>query len=146
MAESERVLVVKHLEFIQNAITRMATNSFIIKGWAITLTTAIFAFTFSENFAANDVGWPLGFGLALLPVLLFWGLDGYYLRQERLLRMIYDTVREIRDDESVDFGFDKNRYSHQVPSWLRTCFSNTVFWFYTSLVIATITVWSILLR
>jgi hypothetical protein len=34
---------VKHLEFIQNAITRMATNSFWLKGWAVTLVAATFA-------------------------------------------------------------------------------------------------------
>ena len=29
----------KHLEFIQNIITRMNSNSFVIKGWSITLVT-----------------------------------------------------------------------------------------------------------
>ena len=33
----------KHLEFIQNVITRMNSNSFLIKGWAITLVSALFA-------------------------------------------------------------------------------------------------------
>ena len=33
----------KHLEFIQNAINRMASNSFIIKGWCITLIVGLFA-------------------------------------------------------------------------------------------------------
>lgn len=33
----------KHLEMIQNIIQRMATNSFMLKGWAVTLIVAIFA-------------------------------------------------------------------------------------------------------
>ena len=33
---------IKHLEFIQSIISRMANNSFIIKGWSITVLTAIF--------------------------------------------------------------------------------------------------------
>ena len=33
----------KHLEMIQAVITRMAKNSFLLKGWSITLTAAIFA-------------------------------------------------------------------------------------------------------
>ena len=33
----------KHLEFVQNVITRMNTNSFLIKGWSVTLVAAIFA-------------------------------------------------------------------------------------------------------
>ena len=31
----------KHLEMIQNIIQRMATNSFMLKGWAVTLIVAI---------------------------------------------------------------------------------------------------------
>ena len=33
----------KHLEFIQGIITRMANNSFMLKGWAVTLVAGIFA-------------------------------------------------------------------------------------------------------
>jgi hypothetical protein len=33
----------KHLEFIQNVITRMNTNSFLIKVWVATLVSALFA-------------------------------------------------------------------------------------------------------
>jgi hypothetical protein len=31
-------------------------------------------------------------GLALFPALAFWGLDAYYLRQERLFREVYRAV------------------------------------------------------
>lgn len=34
---------IKHLEFIQNVITRMNSNSFMIKGWCVTLVAALFA-------------------------------------------------------------------------------------------------------
>lgn len=34
---------VKHLEFIQNVITRMNTNSFQIKEWTVTITSALLA-------------------------------------------------------------------------------------------------------
>ena len=27
----------KHLEFVQNAVTRMASNSFLLKGWTVTI-------------------------------------------------------------------------------------------------------------
>ena len=33
----------KHLEFIQNVITRMNTNSFQIKGWTVTIVSAVLA-------------------------------------------------------------------------------------------------------
>ena len=34
---------IKHLEFIQNVITRMNTNSFQIKGWSIVIVSALMA-------------------------------------------------------------------------------------------------------
>ena len=33
----------KHLEFIQAAINRMAGNLFMLKGWSVTLIAALFA-------------------------------------------------------------------------------------------------------
>jgi hypothetical protein len=33
----------KHLELVQGVINRMAGNSFILKGWSVTLTSALFA-------------------------------------------------------------------------------------------------------
>ena len=35
---------IKHLEFIQSVITRMATNSFLAKGWALTVAGALYGF------------------------------------------------------------------------------------------------------
>ena len=40
----------KHLEFIQGAVGRMASNLFLLKGWTITLIAALFAL------AAKSVG------------------------------------------------------------------------------------------
>jgi len=75
----------KHLEFIQNAITRMNTNSFQIKGWAITIvaaTLALYASTKNECFILVGV----------FPSLIFWFLDAYYLTQERKFRGLYNDV------------------------------------------------------
>lgn len=33
----------KHLEFIQKAVQRMASNSFTLKGWSVVLVSALFA-------------------------------------------------------------------------------------------------------
>jgi len=33
---------IKHLEMIQGVINRMASNSFALKGWAVTLVSGIF--------------------------------------------------------------------------------------------------------
>ena len=67
----------KHLELVQGVINRMANNSFMLKGWAVTLVAGIFAL------AGKDTD-KLYFLAAYVPVLVFWGLDAYYLLQERL--------------------------------------------------------------
>ena len=39
----------KHLEFIQNVISRMNSNSFMIKGWCVTLVSALFALAAKDS-------------------------------------------------------------------------------------------------
>ncbi|WP_373482985.1 hypothetical protein [Acetobacterium sp.] len=39
----------KHLEMIQSVISRMAGNSFTLKGWAVTLIAGIFALSETVN-------------------------------------------------------------------------------------------------
>lgn len=79
----------KHLEFIQSVISRQAQNSFAVKGWTLTLSAGIFTFLLSQS-NAN----PAAYFIAVFPAFLFWLLDGYYLRQERAFRCLYDDVRE----------------------------------------------------
>jgi len=62
----------KHLEFIQAAIGRMATNSSLFKGWAVTIAAGLAAFVTVNTKAVVLV-------IALISTLMFWGLDGYYL-------------------------------------------------------------------
>ena len=77
---------IEHLKMVQNTISRMSANSFNLKGWSITLITGLVAL--HKNSLA--IISPL---LFLLPLLVFWGLDAYYLYQERLFRRLYDKVR-----------------------------------------------------
>jgi len=72
----------KHVEFIQAAITRQAANSSVVKGWAITVATGAWAFAVRED------DWQLAL-IALVPISAFYVLDAYYLRQERLFRCLY---------------------------------------------------------
>lgn len=115
----------KHLEFIQAVITRMANNSFAIKGWSITLVSAILVVTYQLS------DWRYAF-LALLPTLVFWGLDGYYLHQERLFRKLYDDVRMRDKYENNEDRYSMNTkpFTCSVQSWLRICFSATIGWLY----------------
>ncbi len=86
----------KHLDFIQNTITRMSHNSFLLKGWAVTLVGALFALS-SKNI---DSGITV---IAMLLTIMFWLLDAYYLSKEHLYRLHYDEVRVKKPDE-IDFS------------------------------------------
>ena len=79
----------KEIDLIQAVITRMAQNSFYMKGWCITLVAAIFSL--SDGAAREHVYLPLA-----IMVMAFWGLDAYYLRQEKAYRMLYDHVLSCR--------------------------------------------------
>jgi hypothetical protein len=117
---------IKHLEFIQAAITRFATSSFLIKGWVLTIAAAFFALLANKlNGAVAAVG--------LIPLLAFWFLDGYFLWQERLYRRLYDDVR--RPDSSVE-PFSMNISAYQPAcTWPGATFSQTLLLFYGALVL-----------
>jgi len=108
----------KHLEFIQMAITRMAGNSFLLKGWTVTLAAAI------VGLAAKDSN-PNFILLALFPAASFWGLDAYYLRQERLFRALYDAVRSSAETEV--FSLSTAKFRREVPSWFRLLMNPSIF-------------------
>ncbi len=118
---------IKHLEFIQGVINRMAANSFLIKGWCITLVSALFAL------AAKDTNKNYII-IAYIPVLVFWILDGYYLWQERLFRGLYDHIR-VKDENSIDFSMDTRAFEGGRNTWMNSIFSKTLFIFYLPLII-----------
>lgn len=112
----------KHLEFIQNVITRMNSNSFLIKGWTITLVSALFAL------AAKDanVNYVL---VSYIAIPVFWVLDGFYISQERQYRALYSDVAS-QDEENIDFNMNASGYCKGNRTWLAGTFSNTLKLFY----------------
>lgn len=75
----------KYLEFLQTTIARQASHSFSIKGWSITVSAAVFAYT------ASNLSWWMAL-ISLFPVLAFAWLDLYYLTQERSFRKLYERA------------------------------------------------------
>jgi hypothetical protein len=117
----------KHLEFIQATISRLATNSFLLKGWALTISGALF------GFAASHLSWSVAM-VGLLPIIVFWCLDAYFLRQERLFRGLYNAVAEQADNISP-FSLNPAAYKGN-HSWLRVFRSKTLILFYGPLTFA----------
>ena len=127
----------KHLELIQGVINRMAASSFHLKGWSVVLVSALFAL------AASNAKVYFVF-LAYLPAIAFWVLDGYFLRQERMYRELYNDERLKKDPES-DFTMDASQYKNKVESWWDTCWSITLRIFHGMIVSAIIIVMVLML-
>lgn len=71
-----------YLQFIEEVITRMNSNSFSMKGWMVAIVSAFVAI-----YASNNNKWLLI--APIIPTLLLWFLDSYYLQMERKYRKLY---------------------------------------------------------
>jgi hypothetical protein len=114
---------IRHLEMIQAVISRMANNSFMLKGWAVTLVAGVFALS------ANDAN-EIFFLIAYVPVVLFWFLDSYYLQLERKFKVLYN---KIGDCEEPDFTFSitaPQSCESEKTKYAQSLFSITEFGFY----------------
>lgn len=72
----------KHLEFVQNNITRMSQCSFQMKGWSLTIDSALIAI-FVSTISNENVGNRFYILSAIITTFLFWCLDSMYLSKER---------------------------------------------------------------
>ena len=109
---------IAHLNIVQGVINRMARNSFHLKGWSVVLVSALFAL------ASKDLHLAFVY-LAYFPAIVFWGLDSYFLRQERLFRRLYDHVRSLPDAE-IDFSMSTRPFEKDIDSWASVTTSKTL--------------------
>jgi hypothetical protein len=143
----------KHLEFIQGIINRHNSNSFLIKGWTITVAAALYAL-------AGTINEPFLVLLALVPIFMFWGLDAFYLSNERCFVDLYNSVakgsynlpnQEVYKEDFIensstnetgsiaDFNMNFKKFEiWKDNSWWTVIKSKTILSFYLSLLIVTI--------
>jgi hypothetical protein len=117
----------KYLEMIQAVIARLAGNSFSVKAWAVALIAVL------GGFAAKDADPRFVFGL-WLPVLCFWGLDSFYVRQERLFRKLYAAVVN-GDSDAPIYSMNTKPFEKQIGSIVGIAFSRTVLWLHIPILI-----------
>ncbi len=67
-------IIHKELDMIQSVITRMANNGFQVRAWMIGIVS--FIITFERQKLFSD---PLLLLILLLPISVFWYLDGFFL-------------------------------------------------------------------
>ena len=102
----------KEIDLIQACITRMAQNSFVIKGWFVSIYAVILALL------------PERVNMFLLCIslvavnVIFWYLDGFFLRTEKIYRKIYDWVLAERPQNNRELMYQSllilRKYSWKV--------------------------------
>ena len=121
-----------HLEMIQGVVNRLSHNSFLLKGWSVVLVSAFFALSAGNSNAAFVL-------LAYIPAFVFWGLDGYFLWEERKFRMLYDHVRKL-DESATDFSMDTKTVAAKAGGWWSATWSKTLILFHGVLIVAIVVV------
>ncbi len=120
-------LKIKHLEFIQNTINRMSNNSFLLKGWSMTLVGALFVFVMKES---NEQYLYISTSI----LLIFWILDSYFLSRERLFVKLFDNVR-ILEEKNINFSMSIKKFENG-ENWTNAFFSKTLILFYGGILLS----------
>lgn len=113
---------IEELKIVQRIIDRMAKNSFMIKGWVITLVVI--------SLLLNNDG--ISKAVSFLPWLVFWILDAYFLRLERCYRKLYEWLI-VNRKENHTLLFDmkaESRFGDEVDSLYYIMISKTLLPFY----------------
>ncbi|MBD8074071.1 hypothetical protein COL48_12290 [Bacillus toyonensis] len=114
-------IMIEEVKIIQDIIKRMSSNSFIIKGWTITLVVGSLLFK----------GEKIQFFISFIPLIMFWFLDAYFLRQERLYRKLYEwVIKERVETDLFLLSMDTDRFRMEVPTRIQIMFSSTLIYFY----------------
>lgn len=146
----------KHLDYLQAIITKHNTNSFMLKGWTITLLSALLALS-------GTIKEPNISLIAMIPIVIFWCLDTFYLSNERCIIDLFNSAvigkyeipktptlkKNFRiTDENSEKGeineFDMNFAKFKIwkdNSWWSVFRSKTMLLYYLPLLLITFGLW-----
>lgn len=136
MAHGDDSLTAKiaSLTSIQQVVTRMASNSQMMKTWAMTVVTGFVTI----QAKLNGLG-CLSYLVPLLICISFAYLDAYYLSQERIFRDVYNTLASVAVGSGInylDFNGEIKSSSCIPNNSVVECYkSPSVFYFYAPLTI-----------
>src|SRR3712207_2039829 len=101
--DSDKIQIIhKEIDLIQNCINRMAKNSFLIKGWLISLIAILIGLKPSEI----NIKWLIF--ISALITISFWYLDGFFLKTEHIYRFKYEYVIKERQKQNFENLYDLN--------------------------------------
>jgi hypothetical protein len=125
----------QHLEFIQNVVNRLSSNSLQLKAITITLTAGLLAVYSTTPKLFLII-------LAAVQVLFFWLLDSYYLQQERKFRGIYNDVSGVTSNFKIEeYEMPTDKYIKGKYRFFNCVFSLSKLLFFGSvLLILTLTI------
>lgn len=100
----------KEIDLVQSCINRMAQNSFIVKGWLVSLITVVLVLL-PENFDIRGLC-IIGFFITLC----FWYLDAFFLKMENLYKLKYEWIIKNRLGSNM-YCYDLNPYNQNM--WIK---------------------------
>jgi hypothetical protein len=122
----------KHLDIIQITINRMASNSFLFKGWSVAISSSLL-------FAANHYSNIYLYLIPIVATIQFWVIDAYYLSLERGYTSMYEKVAKMKN-ENIDFSMALPKKARKV-NWAKAMISNSLWLFYgVTLILIIITI------
>lgn len=118
----------RYLELLQGIISRMAECSFKCKEFCILVVSALLA-VFATNIYSN---FYILFA-CLVPTIVFWSLDTYYLTQERSFRKLYRLKASLAENSSDFEDFNFNKEKSYIKDYLKVFWSKTIWPLYLTL-------------
>lgn len=123
----------KEIDLIQGCINRMAQNSFLIKGWTVTLFAVILALLPEKVEQTNKIF----LGIVMLAIsLMFWYLDSFFLATEKNYREMYSWILQERPKGNrlllyeLNFKEYESKANLTRASMCKVAFSDTLKYFY----------------
>jgi len=102
MDDDAKDILHKEIDLIQECVKRMSNNSFLLKGWLMSL-IAVAITLLPQKINSN-----LLILLIIVMTLCFWYLDGYYLKLERMFREKYNWVIKKRPKGNKEYLYNLN--------------------------------------
>lgn len=122
----------KEIDLIQNCINRMAQNSFLIKGWTVTLFAVILALLPEKIEQPNRIF----LGIIMLVISnIFWCMDSFFLAAEKNYREMYSWILKERHRGNRKLMYELDFEKYEAENLHRTSIceaasSNTLRYFY----------------
>ncbi len=125
--------VIAYFKMIQNVITRMAQNSFLIKAWTITILAGVMIFSISKQIIFMCF-------IILTITSMFWVLDSYYLKLEKSYRNLFNFKTQqynhlLEKETMMLFDMNYKKYSKSNQNLLKIMLSKSELLFYATLIV-----------